>query len=414
MTLAMDNIYKILGRSKYSTMSAVPFFYPHAFGLFDSDRCGLEQRILSAPGTANILLWSIEAQRVEDLEHWITFVQQHDLADRVQWLLQPSHYLDPGQAAWFGSRLHLVDTDLLLLDLHVHQHHTSSPNSRWVPDTGKFLFPTGKADRANRIRLLYKFHQAGISSKCVWSLFLDRSSWQRARDLIPELDDQAFDAWTRSCAGAIDDIVVGAGPGGGTHSQGMPFSGDAYGRTSFRVISETQMLDTAVITEKTWITIMNRVPFIMAGYANNLRYLKDQGYRTFENYLPLPGYDSILDQEQRLDAVVTNTRFWLDHIQDQHQHIAQDVEHNYHLLQSHIKHARDLARQLAQALGEPHRSCYALIPLSIEHDNWIRFYYNVKDPAWPECWLPQAFGQLPEPIQRECQCQFGYIPPDKH
>ena len=197
------------------------------------------------------------------------------------------------------------------------------------------------------------------------------------------------------------------------HASGFPFDGATYSNVSFRLISETMMSNAPIISEKTWITMINRVPFIISGYAKNLKYLKENGYRTFESYLPIPKYDDIVDQDNRLNAVVHNTKFWLDNIHLQDRSIEQDVEHNYHHLMSNINQCIDLAKNLSTKLDWDHKSIYHIIPLEITQARWMLFYYGIKDPSWPDCLTSEGFEKLPKHIQQECIEVFGYQPPKK-
>ena len=57
------------------------------------------------------------------------------------------------------------------------------------------------------------------------------------------------------------------------------------------------------LTEKIFKPIVLRMPFILAGCAHNLEYLRSYGFQTFGNYWD-ESYDSIEDPIQRLEAIV--------------------------------------------------------------------------------------------------------------
>jgi hypothetical protein len=57
------------------------------------------------------------------------------------------------------------------------------------------------------------------------------------------------------------------------------------------------------LTEKIFKPIIARQPFVLLGCANNLQYLRDYGFRTFDRWWD-EGYDSIEDPILRLQAVV--------------------------------------------------------------------------------------------------------------
>ena len=393
-------------------MAPAEFFYPYAFSLFGDSDPG--PSLIGVPENKNILLWSQETVSETQLRKCISVVQALGLQDRVRWLLQPSHDYPSDLLDEISHRLYLLDLDLLFLDLHLNVSRTSIPNTAWQANTGRFLFPTGKPDRPNRIRLLYKFWQAGLLEHCDWSLFVDHSTRHRAHAFLPELGAQEFERFVQAHARNLDGVAVMNDTANSNHSHGYPFDGSLYGRCSFRVISETQMLDQPVVTEKTWITMANHMPFIMSGYAHNLRYLHQIGYRTFERYLPCADYDTIEDQEDRLDAVVENARFWQQNIHGQRAEISQDIRYNHDLLSSQVQYHCGLARMLARDLGEPDRSIYSLVPLSLEHHRWAQFYHGIKDSTWPDCMLEEDFHALPLVIQDECIDKFGYHAKHRH
>lgn len=392
------------------------FYYPYAVNLFsylDSVRDLHAQLapLKSIPSNKKILLWSVEALDDRFLWQVLEWTKSQDLFDRTVWWLQPSHGYHADLVMTLGEKLHLIDIDLITLRLQAAECGT---NLCWNPDTGRFLFMTGKPDKPNRVRLLWKFHLRGLLPRCDWSLFVDDHTHEEAAKLIPELTAAEFNQFAMTHNRSLDVVNVTHCTPDSNHNDGYPFDPRVYNRCSFRVISETMMLERRITSEKTWITMINRMPFIMTGYAGSLRYLQQRGYRTFESYLPIPQYDQIPDTEQRLDAVVTNTEFWLDHIEQQKDKVALDVEHNYELLCENIARTHDLAKKLTHALNEPDRSVYSLVPLTIGQQRWINFYYRIKDPSWPDCFFEQQFHTLPMWIQEECVQQFGYQPRNNH
>ena len=75
--------------------------------------------------------------------------------------------------------------------------------------------------------------------------------------------------------------------------------------TSFlHVVTETCYWDNKThLTEKIFKPIVARQPFVLLGCANNLRYLRSYGFKTFDAWWD-ESYDSIEDPIQRLQAVV--------------------------------------------------------------------------------------------------------------
>jgi hypothetical protein len=386
------------------------FYYPYLFELTDAPSLSqqLTQYINSGqiPHDKKILLWAGELLNEDTLRRSAEIIRAHGLQHRTAWWLQPSHSYSAQLLSTLGSAVYRLDMDLLLLDLHLREG-TISPNPQWNPNTGRFLFLTGKPYRANRIRLLWKFAQAGLDRHCDWSLFVDDRVHHAASTFIPELSPDQFQDFVDRFNRNLDTTRIFHLTNDSIHRCGYPFDGSWYTNTSFRVISETTAVS-PIITDKTWITMINKVPFIMAGEMNNFRYLHDRGYKTFENYLPNFDYDNIVDLEARLDAIVENTKFWQKHINQYQRDIFDDVESNYRLLRDDMQKTVDTAKQLASYLDEPDRSIYSLIPLCYEQIRWVSFYYKIKDSRWPDCFVEESFRFLPAEIQQECIDNFGY------
>jgi hypothetical protein len=204
----------------------------------------------------------------------------------------------------------------------------NSVNMQWNPDAKQFLFLTGKPNKINRIRLLWKLHKQNLLPHAIWSLFVDHENKQSIYKHVPELEYRDFELFVTQFASNPDQIQVVQNSNMDLHYGGIPFDHNLFQRTRFRLIAETGMQHPKPwITEKTWITIANNHPFIMAGDSGTCQRLQQMGFRTFENYLELSGYDNISEPEQRLDAVVENAKHLLTSTKHDQAMFA-DVEHN--------------------------------------------------------------------------------------
>jgi hypothetical protein len=136
------------------------------------------------------------------------------------------------------------------------------------------------------------------------------------------------------------------------HYFGIPYDVSIYKDTLFRIIADTRFrtTDKPMLSEKIYTTMLNRMPFIMAGDTGSIKWLRQQGFRTFENYLPISNYDDIHDQEQRLDAIVSNCKFWITGMTDK-KNIEQDVEYNYNLLCAKIDQTENDMQVLTNEIG---------------------------------------------------------------
>ena len=205
----------------------------------------------------------------------------------------------------------------------------NSVNPQWNWAANKFLFLTGKPNKPNRVRLLWKLYNNNLLDYSVWSLFVNIHNQQSTRELLPELTDKEFEQFVEQLNFNPDGIEVIQKPHMDLHYGGIPYNHELFQHTKFRVISETGTpLFRPWITEKTWITILNNHPFILAGDLGICQRLQDMGFKTFNNYLKVPDYDTIENIDERLDAIVVNVKHFLTDTLD-YQAINNDIKHNY-------------------------------------------------------------------------------------
>mgnify|MGYP003639587286 CR=1 FL=1 len=229
-----------------------------------------------------------------------------------------------------------LDTEICFINFFIWRtcrkvldHSACGHNQRWNNDSKKFLMLIGKPHRQHRIRLLWKLDN--LLDNATWSLHVHPGTYEQCRALIPELDDQQFADFVKSRNRNPDDIEIQL-LSNTTHYGGIPYDPGLYANTLFAVVSECHFNTTQDrppwLTEKTFIPILNKVPFIIAGDNGSLATLKGLGFRTFEQYLPFPNYDSISDKSRKIDAVLENTQFWITNMKDTTS-IAEDIAHNH-------------------------------------------------------------------------------------
>lgn len=211
---------------------------------------------------------------------------------------------------------------------------TSTANAKWNHSANQFLFLTGKPENPHRLRLLWKLQQAQLLDRCCWSFFYNADQVDQLHGLIPEVTRADLPALLDSLRRNPDNIDM-LNQGTSFHYCGLPYNVQLFSSSRFRLISESIFGRHAPLDigrnywlgEKTYITLFNRVPWIIAGEPGSLSWLKSQGYETFDDHL-IESYDWILNPEQRLDAIVKNTDAWIQHGLDTAR-VDQQVEHNF-------------------------------------------------------------------------------------
>lgn len=229
-------------------------------------------------------------------------------------------------------------------------------NQHWNANTKKFLFLTGKFYKKNRFELFLELEKKGLIDQAIHSLYLPNHYPKNFLDAnnLEFITEEQYNFYTKKYNSNPDNARVlkandqlSVDVGWIHHIGSIPFDSKNYSQTSFRLISETEWdfrnmshsypnVSDPWLTEKTWITIFNKHPFIMAGQIQTLKKLSKLGFKTFKNYLPNPNYD-MLDDNHRMKAIVENVEFWLNNIEKQSNEIAKDVEFNYNLLIDYCK-----------------------------------------------------------------------------
>lgn len=229
-----------------------------------------------------------------------------------------------------------LDTEIFFIEYFIWRtcrkvldHGVCGHNKKWNHNATKFMMLNGKPHRKHRIRLLWKLSH--LLENATWSLHVHQGTYDQCRALIPELDDQQFEEFVNRHNRNPDNIEMQL-MSNTTHYGGIPYDPDLYTNSLFSVISECHFntMDDRVpwLTEKTYIPILNKVPFIIAGDNGSLSALNDLGFKTFEQYLPQSDYDTVVGSPQKLDVLVENTQYWVENMEDKDS-INADVEHNH-------------------------------------------------------------------------------------
>jgi hypothetical protein len=82
------------------------------------------------------------------------------------------------------------------------------------------------------------------------------------------------------------------------------------------------------VTEKVWLTLLNRIPFIIAGDLNICKYLQSRGIETFDEMFDISTYDNVPAENDRLEHIITHVEHWLNGNFDKIK-VADMVEKNY-------------------------------------------------------------------------------------
>jgi len=205
-------------------------------------------------------------------------------------------------------------------------------NLSWNSKAKKPLLLTGKSEKINRIGLLALLKKENLLDDVIYSFFPSRSNLKETEKIYNQFLSFPFRKFCKKYKTSPDNVEV-SDTENGSHYSGYPFDSDLYRNTLFSVISESNFESGVIwITEKTYKTIANRHPFVMAGQPYALEYLRKLGFHTFEEFCYVKDYDRILDNKQRLEAVLLNIKNLNKELRKNKTKVQQYVEENYNTL----------------------------------------------------------------------------------
>jgi hypothetical protein len=243
----------------------------------------------------------------------------------------------------------IVYVDMFLYDTYkklIIEKQSPIINEYSYTKKNQFLFLMNKPANNHRIGLLYKLYQKDLLKDSVYSFVVHNGFTEtESRRIMDFLSKDEFNLFYKNTKRFLDlDYDPNnVGQINHTHYTGIPYDYSLFRDCNFQLISETHFNMTVWITEKTWISVANKRPFIVAAYPGFLKRLKELGFKTYENYLLHKNYDEIVSDDKRLNLIVENTQYWLENIQKYEEDIKKDTDHNFSLF---LKYAETNQKKL--------------------------------------------------------------------
>ena len=204
-------------------------------------------------------------------------------------------------------------------------------NTAYNIESNRALWLVGKLhDRKNRLPLLAKFYEQDLLKHLDWSLYFNETIKQECQVLVPQFNNEEYEKFMSVADRKLDSVdYILRGIDNIYH--GFPYDSALFTNTCLSVVAETHFLngDIVWITEKTFKAIANKHPFIMSSVPNTLAYLCGIGFKTFEEYTLIKDYDTIVNPQIRLDAVVQNTKYFIENKHNYADEINADIEYNF-------------------------------------------------------------------------------------
>ena len=240
----------------------------------------------------------------------------------------------------------------------------------------KFLFLGGAVARPNRVGLMSKFYDQSMLDNCEWTFFppwsQEDDEW--CKNYLPHYSEQQYTDFLKFCDRNVDRVYENAKIFFGNYtSMGTdivwydilktdfiknPTYIDPviFKITDFSIITEginywPWSTNDEFVTEKFWRTVANSHPFIFSGHPDQYRYIQYLGFKTFEEYMLIKDYALIEDEQARLNAVVENTRYFLENQNQFKEQIQEDVAHNKELMIFYIDRQDALLHHLREDMN---------------------------------------------------------------
>jgi len=130
-------------------------------------------------------------------------------------------------------------------------------------------------------------------------------------------------------------------------------------------------------TEKTYKFIAARMPFVLVGFKDSLKILRDIGYKTFSPYIN-ESYDSIENDEERLVAIMDEVERLSNLSDDEWHELEQNllpiVNHNFNVLNGNMKTVAMIG------LGKLGQDCAEVMA---QHYSVVGYDIEPRNPAFP-------------------------------
>jgi hypothetical protein len=108
---------------------------------------------------------------------------------------------------------------------------------------------------------------------------------------------------------------------------------DLFQRAFLHIVTETVFYSSKIhLTEKIFRPIVFKRPFVLAGAAGNLKYLKKYGFKTFDRWWD-ESYDDEIDNELRLNMITKIVQklstYTIDDLKDMYNEMLPILNYNY-------------------------------------------------------------------------------------
>lgn len=218
--------------------------------------------------------------------------------------------------------------------LKLFKHKLSPINETWSYNkNNSFLMLIGKPHIPHRLLILYKLVKEGCidktSTNYTFKINKNNDTYAELKALMQgTLTHKELYYFIRQYEKDLD-LEFDKDKTEDFHYTGIPYNVNIFKNSNFQIILESycNIDHRPFITEKTWISIVNKMPFIMTPNSGACKLLENLGFNNFTNFLPYKHYN----QPFNLYETIENIKFWNSKIQIYKDEIKLATEYNYNI-----------------------------------------------------------------------------------
>lgn len=237
------------------------------------------------------------------------------------------------------SHNNAVNCEVIKFNFYLHIVWNTYKNkimNSYNPTTKKFLFLGGVPDRPNRIGLLYNLYRKDLLKYAKWSFFPPWTVQQEKNSMKFFPSEKDYHNFIKIAERKVDDLydcskTYGTGeiPIATDWTNNIAWiDPDLYFSTSLSLISEGHPGDennnSQFLTEKIYRVFVQGHPFLLAANPTIFNYIKELGFKTFEEYFPDKDYAVDTPEEERLNKLINNLKYFVN----EDINFTKDVEYN--------------------------------------------------------------------------------------
>lgn len=247
-----------------------------------------------------------------------------------------------------------LDCEVIEFNFNLHTVYNSYKNATLsnYTSSNKFLFLGGVPDRLNRIGLLHKIYKKDLLKYGEWSFFAPWTEEQEKYCKAFFTSNDEYKEFISFVERKIDNLYDNS-KHYGTDFAVTDWTNNSswidptiFKNAGLSVISEGHPGDdntnSAFLTEKTYRVFVQGHPFLFAGNPSMFEYIKELGFKTFENYFPHTDYATVTNENERLDLLVDNLSYFVYNKSDYSKDVEYNRNHFFNLAKQNCKILRTL------------------------------------------------------------------------